>query len=121
MKGFVKNIEILTEKNNYFRRVLYTGPNMQIVIMSLQPKEDIGSEIHKTHDQFFRIESGRGIVYIDNNKYFVKSGDAILIPQGTLHNLKNTGNKPLKFYTIYSPPEHKDKTIHKTKLQSKLN
>lgn len=121
MQGFVNNIERLTEINNYFRRVLYTSPHLQLVVMSLLPGEDIGEEVHRNRDQFFRFESGNGKVWIDGNLYNVKAGDVALIPQGAKHNIYNTGRVPLKFYTIYGPPNHKDKTIHKTKLAARMD
>lgn len=114
-KGFVGNISELTERNSDFRRVLYTGKNLQLVLMSLKPGEDIGEEVHKDVDQFFRIEEGSGEVSIDGQHTSVKSEDAILVPAGARHNVKNTGTKPLRFYTLYGPPEHKDKTVHATK------
>lgn len=118
MRGYVTNIERLTEINNYFRRVLYTSPHLQLVVMSLLSGEEIGEETHRTRDQFFRIESGNGKVLIDKKIHNIKSGDVIVIPQGTRHNIYNSGRGPLKFYTIYSPPEHKDRTIHKTKFDA---
>jgi mannose-6-phosphate isomerase-like protein (cupin superfamily) len=112
---YLTNIENQTLLNNYFRQVLYTSPHLQLVLMSLQPGEDIGEEIHKNRDQFFRIEKGNGQIKVLNKTYLIKEGDVVIIPQGTLHNLINTGREPLKLYTIYGPPEHKDKTIHKIK------
>jgi mannose-6-phosphate isomerase-like protein (cupin superfamily) len=114
-KGFVGDISDLTERNSDFRRVLYTGKNMQLVLMSLKPGEDIGEEVHDDVDQFFRIEEGNGEVSINGQTASVKSDDAILVPAGARHNVKNTGTAPLRLYTIYAPPEHKDKTIHATK------
>jgi mannose-6-phosphate isomerase-like protein (cupin superfamily) len=115
MKGFVDNIEKLTEENSYFRRVLYTGNHLQLVLMTLKPGEEIGAEVHDDRDQFFRIEKGEGEIVIDDNRSKVKSDDAIIVPAGARHNLINTGDKPLQVYTIYGPPEHKDKTVHVTK------
>jgi mannose-6-phosphate isomerase-like protein (cupin superfamily) len=117
-KGFVGDISDLTEKNSDFRRVLYTGKNLQLVLMSLKPGEDIGEEVHDNVDQFFRIEEGTGEVLINGLRSSVKSDDAIIVPAGARHNVKNTGTTPLRLYTIYGPPEHKDKTIHATKQQA---
>jgi len=116
MKGFNSNIEKDTLKNKNFRKVLYTGKNSQLVLMSLQPKEEIGVETHSKNDQFLRFEGGKGRVEIDGNKYDVKDGDAIIVPAGAKHNVINTSKKSkLKLYTLYSPPHHKDQTVHKTK------
>jgi mannose-6-phosphate isomerase-like protein (cupin superfamily) len=114
MQGFNANIEKDTLENENFRKVLYTGKNSQLVLMSLKPKEDIGEEVHDV-DQFFRIESGKGQVIIDGNVYDVSDGSAVIIPAGSKHNVKNIGGELLQMYTIYSPPHHADKTIHKTK------
>lgn len=118
MKGFVDNIEDLTEHNSDFRRVLYTGKQLQLVLMSLQPGEDIGEEVHRDRDQFFRVEEGKGEVWIDGHKTHVKSDFAIVVPAGARHNVKNTGDKPLKIYTLYGPPEHADGTVHATKADA---
>lgn len=115
MKGFVADIENLTEANKDFRQVLYTGQNLQLVLMSLKPDQDIGSETHVTHDQFFRIEKGKGQIEIDGVTHKVKSGAGIVVPAGALHNLINTGKKLMKVYTIYSPPNHVDQLEQKTK------
>lgn len=117
MKGFVADIEDLTEENADFRRVLYTGKHLQLVLMSLGPGEDIGEEVHETHDQFFRIEQGRGEVWIDGKATLVEADDAILVPAGARHNVVNTGKSPLKFYTLYGPPEHRDGVVHRTKSE----
>lgn len=114
-KGFIADISDLTEKNSDFRRVLYTGKNMQLVLMSLKPGEDIGEELHDDVNQFFRIEEGSGEVVINGQNSIVKSDYAILVPAGARHNVRNTGDKPLRFYTLYGPPEHEDKTVHVTK------
>lgn len=122
MKGFKTNIEKDTEQNTNFRKVLYTGKNSQLVLMSLLPGEDIGSEIHKENDQFFRFESGEGQVVIDGNKYSVEDGDAVVVPAGAEHNVSNTsGSKPLRFYTIYSPAHHKDAIVRETKEEALAN
>lgn len=118
MKGFVADIEALTTENSDFRRVLYTGKNLQLVLMCLQPGEEIGSEVHDDRDQFFRVEEGQGEVWIDGVANKVKDDDAIIVPAGAEHNVVNTGSSPLRVYTIYGPPEHKDKTVHKTKADA---
>lgn len=115
MKGFVDDIEKLTEENDNFRKVLYTGKHMQLVLMTLQPGEDIGLEVHEGHDQFFRIEDGEGEVVIDGVTTPIEDDDAIIVPAGAEHNVINTGDEPLRFYTIYSPPEHRDGVLHESK------
>lgn len=112
--GFVGNIEKLTEENTDFRRVLYTGQHLQLVVMSIQPGEEIGAEVHLDIDQFFRIEAGEGEVTIDGVVHKVKADDGIVVPAGALHNVVSVGTEPLKLYTIYGPPEHVDGTVHKT-------
>lgn len=114
-KGFHDNIEKSTIENTNFRKVLYTGKNSQLVLMSLKPKEDIGVETHDDVDQFFRIESGKGKAIINGNEYELSNGISIIVPAGSEHNLINTGSDDLKMYTIYSPPNHQDGTIHATK------
>ena len=114
MKGFVDDIEKLTEENSDFRRVLYTGHNLQLVVMSINPGEEIGAEVHDDRDQFFRIEAGTGEILIDGVVHTVKADDGIIVPQGAYHNVTATGSEPLKLYTIYGPPEHIDGTVHKT-------
>ena len=119
MKGFKSNIEKDTLSNSDFRRVLYTGKNSQLVLMNLRPGEEIGEEVHKTIDQFFRFEKGEGIVSIDGVKRNVTDGDAVVIPAGARHNVINTSKTTeLKLYTIYSPPEHQDSTVRKTKADA---
>lgn len=116
MKGFNSNIEKDTLENKNFRKVLYTGKYLQLVLMSLNPGEDIGEEIHPDHDQFFRFESGFGKCVIDGNEYKLKDGDVIVVPAGAKHNIINTGKTgELKMYTIYGPPNHQDGIIRKTK------
>ena len=116
MSGFVVDIENKTIKNEYFRQVLFTAKNMQLVVMALQPGEDIGVEIHETVDQFFRIEEGEGQVVMDGVATPFKSGEAFIVTQGTEHNVINTSKtKALKLYTIYTPPNHRDGIIHETK------
>lgn len=114
MKGFVRNIEELTETNDDFRRVLYTGANLQLVLMAIEPGDEIGEEVHHDIDQFFRIETGEGEVWIDGKCNKVKADDGIIVPQGASHNVKNTGTATLRLYTIYGPPEHRDGTVHAT-------
>lgn len=118
LKGFVTDIEKDTVKNNNFRKVLYTGKNSQLVLMSLKPGEDIGEEVHKDTDQFFRVDAGSGVVVINDKKTKIKDGFAIVIPQGAKHNIINTGKEDLKLYSVYSPPHHEDGTIHKTKEEA---
>lgn len=115
MKGFIDDIEDLTERNADFRRVLYTGRHLQLVLMALRPGEEIGEETHPDRDQFFRIEDGEGEVWIDGIRSPVKEDDAIIVPAGALHNVVNTGRKALKLYTLYGPPEHRDGMVHATK------
>lgn len=116
MTGFVGNIEELTLSNNNFRQVIYTGQHAQLVLMSLNPSEDIGMEVHPTTDQFLRIEKGEGKVIMNGEESVIKDGSAIFVPAGTEHNVVNTSSEnPLKLYTIYSPSHHKDGIIHKTK------
>ncbi len=118
-KGFKKNIEKETLDNNSFRKVLYTAEHCQLVLMTLQPKEEIGLEIHIANDQFFRFESGQGQVTIDNSVYDVGDGDAVIVPSGSEHNVVNTSETlPLKFYTIYSPAHHKDGIMKSTKEEA---
>ena len=118
MKGFVDDIEELTESNKDFRRVLYTGKHLQLVLMSLKPGEEIGEEVHDTHDQFFRIEKGKGEVWIDGVKTKVKADFAIIVPAGARHNVINTGDKALRLYTLYGPPEHRDGVVRATKAEA---
>ncbi len=119
MKGYSASIEKETLKNTDFRRVLYTGKHSQLVLMSLQPMEEIGMETHSNVDQFFRFEEGKGRVIIDKTEYKVKDGDAVVVPSGAKHNVINTSKKQtLKLYTIYSPPEHQDKVLRKTKADA---
>ena len=118
MKGFVGDIEQLTVENTDFRRVLYTGTHLQLVLMTLAPGEEIGEEVHDDRDQFFRLEAGAGEVWIDGNRSLVKDDDAIIVPAGARHNVVNTGDTPLQVYTLYAPPEHRDGTVHATKAEA---
>ena len=114
MKGYLTNIEQATKENTDYRRVLYTAKHSQLVLMSLASGEEIGEEVHHL-DQFIRFEEGQGMVMLDGVTHEVKADDAVVIPEGVRHNVINTGTDHLKLYTIYSPPEHKDKTVEKTK------
>jgi mannose-6-phosphate isomerase-like protein (cupin superfamily) len=119
MSGYVGKIEELTLANDYFRQVIYTAPHSQLVLMSLNPNEEIGAETHANVDQFFRIEQGEGKVVLNGEEYSFSDGFAIVVPAGTMHNLINTSSdKKLKLYTIYSPANHKDGIIHKTKEEA---
>jgi len=119
MKGYTTAIETETRKNSDFRRVLYTGKNSQLVLMSLKPMEEIGMEVHSDRDQFFRFEEGEGKVIIDGVEHKIKDGDAVIVPAGAKHNVLNTSKKlNLKLYTIYSPPEHQDKVVRHTKADA---
>jgi len=118
MKGFVGDIEDQTEQNTDFRRVIYTGKHLQLVLMSLKPGEDIGEEVHQDGDQFFRIEKGEGEALIDGKRSRIKGDDAVLVPAGARHNIINNGDKPLRFYTLYGPAEHRDGTVHATKADA---
>lgn len=118
MKGYVDNIEKRTKENDDFRRVLYTGKHIQLVLMTLQPGEDIGEEVHDDIDQFFRIEQGEGTVEIDGVAHEVEDDDAIIVPAGARHNVINSGKKPLKLYTLYAPPEHRDGVVQATKAEA---
>jgi mannose-6-phosphate isomerase-like protein (cupin superfamily) len=118
-KGFVADIEEETIKNTDFRRVLYTGKYCQLVLMCLKPGEEIGEETHDDVDQFFRFEEGKGVVVIDGVKHAVKDGSGVIVPCGAKHNVKNTSKTSnLKLYTIYSPPEHHDKVVRKTRQEA---
>jgi len=119
MKGYTTALEKETKKNSDFRRVMYTGKNSQLVLMNIKPGEEIGAEIHKDRDQFFRFEGGRGKVVIDSVEYHVKNGDGVIVPAGARHNVVNTSKKlDLKLYTIYSPPEHQDGIVRHTKADA---
>ena len=122
MTGFIANIEEKTLKNEYFREVLYTGQHCQLVVMSLNPNEEIGMEVHEIVDQFLRIESGEGKAILNGEEYVISDGFAIIVPAGTKHNIINTsGVNKLKLYTVYSPAHHKDKTIHKPKQEAEAD
>ena len=119
MNGYKNNIEILTRDNESYRKVLYTGKHAQLVLMSLDPLQEIGLETHEWNDQFFRFESGTGKVYIDDSAYDVSDGDAVIVPAGAKHNIVNTSETDkLKLYTIYSPAHHKDAIERVTKADA---
>ena len=118
--GFIKNIEKLSVENSNFRHVLYTAKNCQLVVMSLKPKEDIGMEVHKL-DQFFRVEEGSGEAILDGVSQPISKGFAIIIPAGTKHNIVNTSSAPMKLYTLYAPPNHRDGVIHRTKADAEAD
>ena len=116
MVGYVTNIEKDTLENEDYRRVLFTGRNTQLVLMTLRPGEEIGLETHEEHDQFIRVESGTGSVVLNGEKHRLEDGVAVVIPAGVEHNVINTSSsEPMRLYTLYSPPEHPDGTVHRTK------
>lgn len=117
MRGFVQDIESLAVKNEEFRRVLYTAKNCQLVVMALKPREEIGMEVHHL-DQFFRVEEGTGEAILNAVRTEIRAGFAVLVPAGTNHNIINTGSVPLKLYTIYAPPNHRDGVIHHTRAEA---
>jgi mannose-6-phosphate isomerase-like protein (cupin superfamily) len=118
MKGFIGDIEEQTEANGDFRRVLFTGPRMQLVVMALQPGEELGEEVHVSTDQYFRVEEGKGKIWMDGDEAAIESDMAIVVPAGMRHNIKNIGHKTLKLYTLYAPPQHADGTVHRTKADA---
>ena len=118
MNGYHDDIEQQTKGNSDFRRVLYTGKHLQLVLMSLKPGEEIGAEVHPDNDQFFRVDSGSGVVTIDGKDSKISDGFAVVVPAGARHNIRNDGDEPLKLYTLYGPPDHKDKTVHRTKADA---
>ena len=119
MNGYVVNIKQRSIENNYVREVLYTASNIQLVVMSLKPGEDIGLETHHGVDQFIRVEAGRGKSILNGEEHDLEDGSAVVIPSGTQHNIFNVSqSEPLKLYTIYSPPQHPDGTIHRTKADA---
>jgi mannose-6-phosphate isomerase-like protein (cupin superfamily) len=117
MKGYVQNIEGIAIKNIDFRRVLYTTKQCQLVVMALKPGEEIGAEAHKS-DQFFRVEEGSGEVVLDGARTPISAGFAVVVPGGMKHNIINTGSVPMKLYTIYSPPNHRDGVVHHTRAEA---
>lgn len=119
MEGYIGNIEEETKVNEDFRRVLFTGPKSQLVVMSLLPGEEIGLEVHEDNDQFLRIEMGKGKVILGDTEGVVEDDFAIVVPAGVRHNVVNTGETKMKLYTIYSPAHHKDGTVHQTKAEAR--
>jgi mannose-6-phosphate isomerase-like protein (cupin superfamily) len=117
MKGFVKNIESIAVENEDFRQVLYTAKNCQLVVMALKPGEEIGVEVHHL-DQFFRVEEGTGEAILDGVHNAISAGFAVLVPAGANHNIVNTGSVPLKLYTLYAPPNHRDGIVHHTRTEA---
>lgn len=116
--AYVINLEEATLQNTHFRQVLYTSRYCQLVVMALQPGEDIGQEVHEL-DQFFRVESGSGEAVVDGVSHSLVDGSAVVVPAGTQHNIRNvSADTVLKLYTIYAPPEHKDGTVHATKADA---
>jgi mannose-6-phosphate isomerase-like protein (cupin superfamily) len=120
MKGFVQDIENLSIQNNDFRKVLYTAKNCQLVLMALKPQEEIGAEVH-TLDQFFRVEEGSGQAILDGVATTIRAGFAVLVPAGARHNIVNTGTEPLKLYTLYAPPNHRDGVVHHTRADAEAD
>ena len=120
MKGFVQDIESLAVRNDHFRQVLYTAQHCQLVVMALKPGEEIGSEIH-TLDQFFRVEEGTGEAVLDGVRTAIRAGFAVIVPAGTNHNITNTGSVPLKLYTLYAPPNHRDGVLHRTRADAEAD
>jgi len=120
MKGYVENIEKKSLENENFRTVLYTDKNVQLVVMSLLPGEEIGEEVHDV-DQFLRVEQGTGKAVLDDVAHEIADGSAIVVPAGTKHNIINAGDGSMKLYTIYTPPHHKDGTVHKTKAEAEAD
>ena len=117
-RGYCDDIEKATLQNEDFRRVLYTGEHLQLVLMTLQPGDEIGEEVHEDRDQFFRIEEGEGAIDIDGRENRVEDDFAVIVPAGARHNVRNIGSRPLRLYTIYGPPEHRDGVVHRDKAQA---
>ncbi|MFM2447553.1 MAG: hypothetical protein RIS44_3 [Pseudomonadota bacterium] len=120
MKGYAQDIESIATGSNDFRRVLYTARNCQLVVMSLKPQEDIGAEVHQL-DQFFRVEAGHGVAEIDGVRTVIRAGFAVIVPAGARHNIINTGSEPLKLYTLYAPPNHRDGVVHTTRADAQAD
>jgi mannose-6-phosphate isomerase-like protein (cupin superfamily) len=120
MKGYVQDIESIAIKNEDFRQVLYTAKHCQLVVMALKPQGEIGAEVHKL-DQFFRVEEGSGEAVLDGIRTSIKAGFAVVVPAGTNHNIINTGSVPLKLYTLYAPPNHRDGVIHHTRADAEAD
>ena len=117
-RGYCEDIEKATLENEDFRRVLYTGEHLQLVLMTLQPGDEIGEEVHPDRDQFFRIEEGEGAIDIDGHENRVEDDFAVIVPAGARHNVRNIGSRPLRLYTLYAPPEHRDQVIQSTKKEA---
>lgn len=120
MKGFLQDIESLAIRNDEFRRVLYTAKNCQLVLMSLKPREEIGAEVHRL-DQFFRVEEGTGEAILDGVRTPIRAGYALVVPAGASHNIINNGKSPLKLYTLYAPPNHRDGVVHHTRADAEAD
>ncbi len=120
MKGFVQDIEGLATRNDHFRQVLYSARNCQLVLMALKPQEEIGAEVHQL-DQFFRVEQGSGEAVLDGVRTPIRAGFAVLVPAGAMHNIINTGAEPLKLYTLYAPPNHRDGVVHPTRADAEAD
>ena len=120
MKGFVQDIDGLAVRNADFRQVLYTAKHCQLVLMALKPQEEIGAEVHKL-DQFFRVEQGTGEAVLDGVRSEIRAGFAVLVPAGTNHNIINTGTVPMKLYTLYAPPNHRDGVVHPTRADAEAD
>ena len=120
MKGYVQDIESIATDNDDFRRVLYTARNCQLVVMALKPQEDIGAEVHRL-DQFFRVEAGSGEAVLDGVRTAIQAGYAVIVPAGARHNIINTGSEPLKLYTLYAPPNHRDGVVHATRADAEAD
>jgi len=120
MKGYVQDIEALAIKNDEFCQVLYTARYCQLVVMALEPTKEIGAEVHKL-DQFFRVEEGSGVAVLDGVRTAIRAGFAVIVPAGTNHNIINTGTVPLKLYTLYAPPNHRDGVVHHTRDEAEAD
>jgi mannose-6-phosphate isomerase-like protein (cupin superfamily) len=120
MKGFIQDIEAIAVQNDAFRQVLYTARHCQLVVMALKPQEEIGAEVH-TLDQFFRVEQGSGEVVLNGVRTAIRAGYALVVPAGAQHNIINTGTVPLKLYTLYAPPNHRDGVVHRTRADAEAD
>jgi mannose-6-phosphate isomerase-like protein (cupin superfamily) len=120
MKGFIQDIEAIAVQNDAFRQVLYTAKHCQLVVMALKPQEDIGMEVH-TLDQFFRVEQGSGEAVQNGVRTAIRAGFALVVPAGAQHNIINTGTVPLKLYTLYAPPNHRDGVVHRTRADAEAD
>ncbi|TFD26339.1 cupin domain-containing protein [Cryobacterium cryoconiti] len=121
MKGFVDDIEDAAIRNSNFRQVLYTSERLQLVVMALEPGEDIGEEVHRDRDQFFRVEKGKGEIWIDGSRTKIRKNSAMIVPAGARHNVVNSGGKVLRLATIYAPPEHQDAIVHLTRADAQAS